>query len=44
MLSLLSYKVINIIFSGVSIPAIIILFVAVLISASNMYKSLFFSY
>ena len=44
MLSFLAYKVIDIIFSGVSIPAIIILFIAVLISASNIYKSLSSSY
>ena len=44
MLSLLSYKVINIIFSRVSIPAIIILSITVLISAFNIYKSLFFFY
>ena len=39
MLSLLSYKAIDIIFSGVSVPAIIILSVAVLISVFNIYKS-----
>ena len=44
MLSLLFYKAINIIFSGVSIPTIIILSVAVLISAFNAYKSLSFFY
>ena len=44
MFFLLSYKVMDIIFSGVSIPAIIILFVAVLISAFIAYKSLFSSY
>ena len=44
MLSLLFYKVIDIISSGVSIPAIIILSVAMLISAFNIYKSLFSSY
>ena len=42
MLSLLSYKVIDIIFSGVFIPAIIILSIAVLISVSIVYKSFFF--
>ena len=40
MFSLLSCKVINTIFSGVSVPAIIILSVAVLISAFVIYKSL----
>ena len=40
MLSLLSYKVINIVFSKVFVPAIIILSVVVSISASNMYESL----
>ena len=44
MLSLLSYKVIDIIFSEVFVPTIIILSVAILISAFNMYKSLSFSY
>ena len=44
MLSLLSYKVINSVFSGVFVPAIVILSITVLISASNIYKSLFFSY
>ena len=44
MLSLLSYKAINTILSGVSIPAIIILSVAVLISTFNIYKSLSSSY
>ena len=44
MLSLLSYKVINTVFSGVSIPAIIMLSVAVLISVFNVYESLSFSY
>ena len=39
MLSVLSYKVINAAFSGVSGPAIIILFVAMLISTSNIYLS-----
>ena len=37
MLSLLFYKVIDTIFSGVSVPAIIILFIAILISAFNIY-------
>ena len=40
MLSLLFYKAINIIFSKVSIPAIVMLSIAVLISAFNIYKSL----
>ena len=44
MLSLSFYKVINIIFSGISIPAIIILSVAVLIFTFNIYKSSSFSY
>ena len=44
MLSLLFYKAINIIFSKVFIPAIIILSVAILISISIMYKSLSSSY
>ena len=44
MLSLLSCKVINIIFSKVFIPAIVILSIAVLISTSIIYKSLFSSY
>ena len=44
MLSLLFYKVIDIIFSKASIPAIIILFITVLISAFNIYKSLSFFY
>ena len=39
MLSLLSREAINIIFSGVSIPAIIILSMAVSTSAFNIYKS-----
>ena len=37
MLSLLSYKIINAVFSGVFIPAIIILFVAMPISTFNIY-------
>ena len=44
MLSLSSYKVINTIFSKVSVPAIVILSVTVLISTSNIYKSLSSSY
>ena len=40
MLSLLFYKAINTVFSGIFIPAIIILSVAVLISIFNIYKSL----
>ena len=40
MLSLLFYKVINTIFNGVFIPAIIILSVAMLIFTSIAYKSL----
>ena len=40
MLSLLFYKVINTIFSGVSVLTIIILSIAVLISTSIVYKSL----
>ena len=37
MLSLLSYKITDIIFSGVSVPTIIILFIAVSISTFNIY-------
>ena len=37
MLSLLSYKVINTVFSEVFVPAIVILSVAVLISTFNAY-------
>ena len=44
MLFLLSYKVINTIFSGVSMPAIVMLSVAMSISVFNIYISLFFSY
>ena len=44
MLSLLFYKAIDIIFSEVSIPAIIMLSIAILISAFNAYKSLSSSY
>ena len=44
MLFLLSYKAINIIFSGVSMPAIIILSIAILIFISVIYKSLSSSY
>ena len=44
MLSLLSYKAMDVIFSKISIPAIVILFVAVLISTFNIYKSLSFFY
>ena len=44
MRSLLFYKAIDIIFSGVSVLAIIILFVAILIFAFNIYKSLFSFY
>ena len=44
MLSLLSYKVIDTIFSKVFVPAIVILSVAMLISTSNIYKSLFSFY
>ena len=44
MLSLLSCKAIDTVFSGVSISAIITLFITVLISAFNIYKSLFFFY
>ena len=44
MLSLLFYKAIDTVFSGVSIPAIVILSVAVSISTSNIYVSLFSSY
>ena len=40
MLSLLSYKVIDTVFNKVFIPAIIILFMAVLISIFIIYKSL----
>ena len=44
MLSLLFYKAIDAIFSGVSVPAIIILFITILISAFIAYKSLSSSY
>ena len=44
MLSLSSYKAIDAIFNRVSIPAIIILSVAVLIFTFNIYKSLSSSY
>ena len=44
MLSLLSYKVIDTVFSGVSIPAIIILSITVSISVFIIYESLFSSY
>ena len=44
MLPLLFYKAINIIFSKISIPTIIILFIAVLISVFNIYISLFSAY
>ena len=44
MLSFLFYKAINTIFNRVSVPAIIILSITMLISAFNVYKSLFFSY
>ena len=44
MLSLLSYKAMDTVFSGVSVPAIIILFVAVSISISDAYESLFSFY
>ena len=44
MLSLLSNKAINTVFNKVFIPAIIILSVAVLISAFNIYVSLSFFY
>ena len=44
MLSLLSYKAMDIIFSKVSIPAIVILSIAVLISTSNIYKNSSSSY
>ena len=40
MLSLLSREAIDIIFSKVSVPAIVILFVAMSISTFNAYKSL----
>ena len=40
MLSLLSYKVMDVIFNGVFIPAIVILFITLLISTFNIYKSL----
>ena len=39
MLSFLSREAINIIFSGVSMPAIIILSIAILISTFNIYES-----
>ena len=44
MLSLLSYKAMDVISSRVSIPAIIILSIAVLISTFITYKSLFSFY
>jgi hypothetical protein len=44
MLSFLSYKVIDTVSSGVSIPAIVILSIAVLISVSNIYINSTFSY
>ena len=44
MLSPLSRKVINTIFSGVSVPAIIILFITISIPTSNIYVNLFISY
>ena len=44
MLSLSSYKVIDIVFSGVFVPTIVMLFVAVLISIFIAYKSSFSSY
>ena len=44
MLSLLSYKTINIIFNRVSIPATVILFIAILVSAFNAYISFSISY
>ena len=44
MLSLLFYKVIDTVFNKVFIPIIVMLSVAVLISAFNTYKSLSFSY
>ena len=44
MLSLLFYKVIDTVFNGVFIPAIIMLSVAMLISTFNIYKSSSSSY
>ena len=44
MLSLSSYKAINVIFSRASIPTTIILFIAVLVPAFNTYISSFISY
>ena len=44
MLSLLFYKVINTVFNKISVPAIIILFITILISTSVVYKSLSSSY
>ena len=44
MLSLLFCKVMDTVFSGVSIPAIIILSITVSISVFNIYKSLSSSY
>ena len=44
MLSSLFYKVIDAIFSGVSVPAIIILSIAILISTFNIYISFLFSF
>ena len=44
MLSLLFYKAIDTVFSGVSIPAIIILLIAVLIFVFNIYVCFSISY
>ena len=44
MLSLLSYKAIDTVFSRVFIPAIVILSIAVSISTSNIYMSFSISY
>ena len=44
MLSLLFYKAIDAIFNGVSIPATVILFIAILVSTFNMYVSSFISH
>ena len=44
MLSLLFYKAIDAVFSGVSIPIIIMLSIAISISAFNIYTSSLFSF
>ena len=44
MLSLLSYKAMNAVFSGVLIPITVILFITILVSASNISISSFSSH